>query len=230
MNIVFYSFEKNKTTSYLKSLQKENFNIVGQEDARVVSSTSINAFVIDFSDQKIEDILSYLCGLVLDIRKSQKVPLFIILEKTTALDRRLLLQLGVTKVFDQLTDPSEFSMIISNILKADYIKESSNNTIDNKKDLELIPENLAVRVEAEQETQLTRLEYKFLDYLQQAKGKTASYEELIRAIWGDNVMNGHTRISNIVFHLRKKIEKDPATPRYLKTIYGKGYRLNEECQ
>lgn len=230
MNIVVFCFEKNRMTPYIQSLQNANFNLIEQGDEGAASMEAANAVVIDSSDQNAEDSLSYLCGLVLDIRKNLRVPLFIILKEAKQLDRRLLLQLGVTEVFDQLTEPSDFSLVVSNILTADYLGEEKKDTVQSKNDLVLIPENIAIRLEKDQETQLTRLEYKFLDYLQNTAGQTAGYEELVQAVWEKNIINGRSRIANIVFHLRKKIEKDPLSPKYLKTVRGKGYRLIKEYQ
>lgn len=229
MNIGFFSSEKNGATSYLENLENKNFVLLKQDNENIASCIGMHAFVLDFSNEEIEDILSFLFDVVLAIRKTQNIPLFIIVDKATQRDRQLFLQLGVTGIFDQETDPREFSLIVSNILTADYIENTHQEECDKTKQMKqmkLIPENLAVLMNENQEIQLTKLEYKFLDYLDQVDGKAASYDELVQAVWNGNTQHGHARISNIVFHLRKKIEEDPSIPKYLKTIRGKGYRLN----
>lgn len=72
---------------------------------------------------------------------------------------------------------------------------------------------------------LTPLEYNILYCLMQHPGKVFSSEELYRQAWGDAPMGGETAVAVHIRHLREKLEIDPSNPRYLKVVWGHGYKL-----
>lgn len=75
--------------------------------------------------------------------------------------------------------------------------------------------------------ELTALETKIFAYLAARRGKVVTREELLEQIWGFEVIPTTRTVDNLVLKLRKKIEPDPQSPRYLLTVYGAGYRLVE---
>jgi pSer/pThr/pTyr-binding forkhead associated (FHA) protein len=74
-------------------------------------------------------------------------------------------------------------------------------------------------------------EHKLIRYMDQrnrANGQVAvmcSYEELITAIWGDEINHVEAEVNHLVYELRQKIEPDPNDPRFLQSVRGLGYRL-----
>lgn len=78
--------------------------------------------------------------------------------------------------------------------------------------------------EGDKEIELKSMEYKLLTYLVQNKNRTVPKNELFRRVWGASVTSDATL--NVHIHrLREKIEDDPNNPRYIKTMWGVGYRL-----
>ena len=76
---------------------------------------------------------------------------------------------------------------------------------------------------------LSPSEFKLMKYLIQNKEKLCSKDEIINSVWDDQKsQDGVTdqALDQIFYRLRKKIEQDPANPRYIHTIKGKGYRLS----
>ena len=55
-----------------------------------------------------------------------------------------------------------------------------------------------------------------------------TYEELIAAVWGDEIGHTETEVNHLVWRLRKKIELDPKDPQFLQTVSGLGYRLETQ--
>ena len=74
---------------------------------------------------------------------------------------------------------------------------------------------------------LTPLEYEILSLLMKNAGKVYSPKEIYRSVWNEAPMDAENAVAVHVRHIREKIEPDPAEPRYLKVVWGKGYKINE---
>ncbi|MDR1965363.1 MAG: response regulator transcription factor, partial [Synergistaceae bacterium] len=75
--------------------------------------------------------------------------------------------------------------------------------------------------------ELSDTEYRLLEALASANGRTVSRDELLRRVWG--MQAGDTRTLDVhIFRLRRKIEADPRNPELLHTVHGRGYRLAEK--
>ncbi len=76
-----------------------------------------------------------------------------------------------------------------------------------------------------EELNLTSLEVKILKYFIIHQGEVVSRNDLLDKVWGyDNYITTRT-VDNHILKLRKKIEKDPAHPQYIRSVYGGGYRF-----
>lgn len=74
---------------------------------------------------------------------------------------------------------------------------------------------------------LTLLEYEILSLLMLNAGKVFSPKEIYRIVWDETPMGAENAVAVHIRHIREKIETDPAEPRYLKVVWGKGYKINE---
>jgi two-component system alkaline phosphatase synthesis response regulator PhoP len=74
--------------------------------------------------------------------------------------------------------------------------------------------------------ELTPLEFKLLALFIRARGRVLSRERLIEGAWGPNTFASDRIVDNHIANLRKKIEPDPANPRYLRNLRGLGYRFD----
>jgi len=92
---------------------------------------------------------------------------------------------------------------------------------------ELDPGNRAVRHNG-QLVALTPTEFRLLDVLLGNRGRTCSHKGLLRAVWGPESEDREHYLRVYIRHLRQKLERDPAKPRFLVTVRGVGYRLAEE--
>ena len=72
---------------------------------------------------------------------------------------------------------------------------------------------------------LTPLEYSILHYLMKNPGKVFSSEQLYREVWKDSPMGGENTVAVHIRHLREKLEIDPSNPRYIKVVWGHGYKI-----
>ena len=82
----------------------------------------------------------------------------------------------------------------------------------------------SVTVDGE-EVSLTPKEYDILRFLMQNAGTVYSPKEIYRRVWDDAPLNADSVLAVHIRHIREKIEIDPAEPRYLKVVWGKGYKM-----
>lgn len=75
---------------------------------------------------------------------------------------------------------------------------------------------------------LTPTEYDILRLMMRRAGEVLSPAEIYRSVWKDAPFGAESTIAVHIRHLREKIEIDPAEPRYLKVVWGKGYRLETD--
>ena len=72
---------------------------------------------------------------------------------------------------------------------------------------------------------LTPIEYSILLFLMRAPGKVFSSAEIYRAVWKEEPLGSDGAVAVHIRHLREKIEINPSEPRYLKVIWGQGYKM-----
>ena len=77
---------------------------------------------------------------------------------------------------------------------------------------------------------LTPKEYDILYYLMQHPGKVYTPAELYSAVWNEAPVGIDNTVAVHIRHLREKLEIDPSNPRYLKVVWGKGYKLEGDRQ
>jgi DNA-binding response OmpR family regulator len=77
------------------------------------------------------------------------------------------------------------------------------------------------------EQELTPIEVDLLRYLVAHRGRVLDRGQILKDLWGVERRHETRTLDNHVARLRKKIELDPATPRFLKTVHGVGYRFEE---
>ena len=93
--------------------------------------------------------------------------------------------------------------------------------------VELDDEAKSVTLDGEPVT-LTPREYDILRYLMKNPGKVFSPREIYRAVWEDEPLGAENAVAVHIRHIREKIEIDPANPRYLTVVWGKGYKMEAE--
>ena len=75
------------------------------------------------------------------------------------------------------------------------------------------------------EVRLTPIEYKILKLLVQERGKVLSIAQIYEAIWHMQAIGADNTIAVHIRHIREKIERNPKEPRYLKVVWGTGYKV-----
>ena len=95
--------------------------------------------------------------------------------------------------------------------------------------IELDDDAKTVRLDGET-VNLTPKEYDILRFLMQNPGKVFSPSEIYRRVWDDLPLNADNALAVHIRHIREKIEYNPAEPRYLKVVWGKGYKMEADSR
>ena len=94
-------------------------------------------------------------------------------------------------------------------------------------ELEISPKSRRV-ITAGKEVSLTPKEFDILYFLAQNRGEVFTKEQIYRAVWSEDYLLDDSNIMAFIRKLRKKIEPDPDAPKYILTIWGIGYKMNDQ--
>ena len=119
---------------------------------------------------------------------------------------------------------------LEELLKECFVQTAESYGLDNiehiyKVDELEIDDNTRKVTVGNREVRLTPIEYKILRLLVIEKGKVLSIEQIYRAIWEMQPVGADNTIAVHIRHIREKIEENPKEPRYLKVVWGTGYKV-----
>lgn len=158
------------------------------------------------------------------IRTWSNVPIIVVSAREYERDKVRLLDLGAD---DYITKPFGTSELMARIRTA--LRHSNNGLLESEitiGGLNINYEKRIVKVE-DKEVHLTPIEYKIITLLSKNIGKVLTHENIIKEIWGPYVNESQALRVNMA-NIRRKIERNPAEPRYIITEVGVGYRMVDD--
>ena len=164
------------------------------------------------------------------IRKNSSIPVILLSAKSEDYDKISGLEIGaddyITKPFNPLELVARVNSNIRRYVKFGSIKqtESSGDKIYSSGDLILNDDTKKVTVDGK-EIKLTATEYNILKFLLKNKGKVYSISEIYENVWEEESYGAENIIAVHIRHIREKIEINPKEPKYLKVIWGIGYKI-----
>ena len=200
-------------------------------DLIFTTETNIDFSHIDADLIIIEEIKTIssinILNLLFELRKNFSGLIWLLSTKYEEKNEILYYKMGVDGI--SYTDRS-FELIhlqLTNALNRNLKKSTNSSNISKGKvpSLKLNPINSSVHKEDGKEILLTRSEYNLLNLLMENLNNTVTYEEMLSVIWNDDKRSNKYKISNLIFHLRSKVENDLKKPKYIKTVRSKGYML-----
>ncbi|MBR1471758.1 MAG: response regulator transcription factor [Lachnospiraceae bacterium] len=161
-----------------------------------------------------------------EIRKFSNVPVIFLTAKSEDADKILGLNVGAD---DYITKPFQPAELIARVRSSIRRYTMLGSAAAKKEELVLGGISLndpakEVRVDGET-VNLTKTEYGILKLLLQEPGRVFSPAEIYREVWGGDPYGTENTVAVHIRRLREKIEIDPAKPRYLKVVWGRGYKL-----
>lgn len=213
-------------------LGKEDYSIYkaydGEEALKQINENKINLIIMDIMMPKKDGIET-----LEEIRKDKNIPVIILSAKSEDIDKINGLNIGaddyVTKPFNPIELIARVNALIrrytklgSSIKKSASGSETSNIIQDGEL---IINDELKQVIVDDKEVKLTPTEYNILKFLTKNKGKVFSIEEIYTNVWDGECYAAENVIAVHIRHIREKIEINPKEPKYLKVIWGIGYKV-----
>ena len=192
----------------------------GLEALDIVMTENVHLIILDIMMPELDGIKT-----LLKVRESKNLPIILLSAKSEDADKILGLTAGADDYITKPFNPSELVARVKSQLRrytqlgALQIKETQIVI----RGLVLDTESKSVTVDGEA-VRLTPLEYKILELLCRHPGRVFSTEEIYRQVWNDDIVSDNA-IAVHVRHIREKIEINPKEPRYLKVVWGVGYKI-----
>lgn len=208
-------------------LTQEGYEVLkaydGQEALGVLKANDVDLLVIDVMMPRLDGIRA-----TLKIREENNIPIIILSAKSEDADKILGLNVGaddyVTKPFNPLELVARVKAQLRRYKKYNPSQENVN-VIDFKG---LIIDNDSHRCTLYDEVlNLTPIEFSILWYLCKNRGRVITSEELFEAVWKEKYFDSNNTVMVHIRRLREKMHEPPRNPKFIKTVWGVGYQIEE---
>ena len=197
----------------------------GEEAIQVLRNEEVDLLVIDVMMPKLDGIRA-----TLKIREENSLPIIILSAKSEDADKILGLNVGaddyLTKPFNPLELVARVKSQIRRYTKLGSVAELSSSAIFTTGGLKIDDDLKEVSVDDEI-VKLTPIEYNILLFLMKNQGRVFSIDQLYENIWNEEAIGADNTVAVHVRHIREKIEINPKEPRYLKVVWGVGYKVEK---
>ncbi len=211
-------------------LTDEGFDVIGVYDGyealEVLKKEKIDLIVMDVMMPGLDGIRT-----TLQIRKTSSIPIIILSAKSEDTDKILGLNIGADDYLSKPFNPMELVARVKSHIRRyttlGNITKTSNEKVFVCKDLVIYDEQKEVSVNGKV-IKLTPIEYNILLLLVRNKGKVFSIDEIYEQIWNEDAVGVDNTVAVHIRHIREKIEINPKDLRYIKVVWGVGYKVEQD--
>ena len=193
----------------------------GEQALEILHNKKIDLMVIDVMMPKLDGIRA-----TFQVRKTSSIPIIILSAKTEDADKILGLNVGADDYVTKPFNPLELvARVKSQLRRYTTLSSSTQGETTYEAGGLVINDDLKkVTVDGE-EVKLTPIEYNILLLLMKNKGKVYSISQIYEEIWNEEAIGADNTVAVHIRHIREKIEINPKEPRYLKVVWGVGYKI-----
>ena len=176
-----------------------------------------------------EDIQLVIMDIMTKIREEKNVPVIMLTAKGEDTDKILGLTVGADDYVTKPFNPVELIARVKSQIRRYMTLGGGNMEKDCLKNggIELTNATKEVRLDGEK-VNLTPTEFDILKFLMEHVGNVYSPRDIYEAVWHETPYGSESAVAVHIRHLREKIEIDPGNPRYIKVIWGQGYKLEKQ--
>lgn len=197
----------------------------GEQAIKLLDREEIHLIIMDIMMPKLDGIHASM-----KIREYSGIPIIILSAKSEDADKILGLNIGADDYITKPFNPLELvARVKSNLRRYTSLGSlhSENKAIYQVGGLILNDDIKQVSVDDEV-VKMTPIEYNILLLLMKNQGKVFSINEIYESIWNEDAIGADNTVAVHIRHIREKIEINPKEPRYLKVVWGVGYKIDRE--
>ncbi len=192
----------------------------------MMRSNDIQLLIMDVMMPRMDGIRA-----TLKIREESNIPIIILSAKTEDTDKIFGLNVGaddyVTKPFNSLELVARVKSQLRRYTKLGTMTPETVSNVYRTGGLEINDDMKQVTVDGRVVEKLTPIQYNILLFLTKNKGRVFSIEQIYENIWNEDAINADNTVAVHIRHIREKIEINPKEPRYLKVVWGIGYKMED---
>lgn len=228
-NVLICDDERDIVSALKIYLSGEGYNLLeafdGGEALETVRTNDVHLILMDVMMPKLDGIAA-----TARIRELSNAPIIMLTAKGESGDKVLGLNVGADDYITKPFDPAEVVARVRSALRR-YTRLGAAPVQEHAGRYEVGPITLdeeakLVCVDGES-VPLTPIEFNILRLLIKHPGRIFSSVEIYERVWNENAVGAENAVSVHIRHLRQKIEIDPSEPRYLKVVWGLGYKLED---
>ena len=206
-------------------LENENYQIIeaenGKQALELLKKEHVDLCLLDIMMPEMDGITA-----MLKIREVSNVPVILLTAKSEDTDKVLGLTVGaddyVTKPFNTVELQARVKSQLRRYMKLGGGTVRPDTIVIGGIELNDVTKEVTLDGD---KVQLTRTEYDILKLLMQHPGQVFSPNEIYEKVWNDNPFRNENTVAVHIRHLREKVEYNPAEPRHLKVVWGRGYKM-----
>ena len=218
--------EKDIVTALEIYLRNDDYKIFkaynGADALKILTEEEIHLVLLDIMMPHMDGIAA-----LTKLREFSNVPVILLTAKSEDIDKVLGLTVGADDYITKPFNPIELQARVKSQLRR-YMQLGGGKTqsdVYSVGGIVLNPITKEVTLDSDP-IALTRIEYNILLFLMQHVGQSFTPREIYQNVWHDNAYGEESSVAVHIRHLREKIEYNPAEPRYLKAVWGRGYKLD----
>ena len=210
-------------------LTGEGFHILkaydGYDALKILETEHADLMIIDVMMPGLDGIRT-----TLKVRETSSIPIIILSAKSEDSDKILGLNIGADDYLSKPFNPLELVARVKSQLRRytqlGNLSQGSNENVYKCGGLTINDDTKEVFVDDEP-IKLTPIEYNILLLLTKNAGKVFSIDEIYKQIWNEEAIGADNTVAVHIRHIREKIEINPKEPRYLKVVWGVGYKVEK---
>ena len=230
-NVLIVEDEKEICDGIEIYLKNQGYNVFkagnGIEGLQIIEKENFHLAIVDIMMPKMDGIT-----MVMKLREKYEFPVIMLTAKSEEMDKIMGLNIGADDYVTKPFNPMELLARVNSQLRrySKYLRVINN--LEEKENcftiggLELNIDTKEVTLDGE-EVKLTPIEFKILELLMKNSGKVFSAEAIYEHVWNEQAVNTDTVMVH-VRNIREKIEIDRKNPKYLKVVWGVGYKIERQ--
>ena len=228
-NILVVDDDKEIVESIEIYLRNEGYKVFkaydGLEALDILTNEEIHLILMDIMMPKLDGIKA-----TIKIRQEKNIPIILVSAKGEDTDKILGLNIGaddyITKPFNLLELIARVKSNLRRYMNFGNFNNETREDVLRSGGLELNTSTKEVKVDGNQ-VKVTPIEYRILELLLRNKGRVFSIDEIYEKVWKEESFNVENTVAVHIIRIREKIEINPKEPRYLKVVWGIGYKIEK---